>query len=124
MVYNRYEKMKKLFLMLFVMAGICFGANAQMCKSTGNVEYTIESGSNTKEISVKLHNYNEYKVTVTVTAKIVNNKGVEVDRQRTVVVQGKGSSEYKEKIVSFRGKGDGDVVVNECSVSIYVEKCE
>ena len=109
--------------MFIVMAGMFFVANAQMCRTTGNVEPVVSSDG--EYLVVDLHNYNDYKVTVTITATVVNTEGKEVVREKTVVVPRRGSKEYGEKKnIRFKGKGNPSVNKDESSVSIRVEMCD
>lgn len=116
--------MKKIFS-LIVMIGMFIGANAQMCKTTGGVDPTINGCRNCtgcSYVEVSLENTNSYKVTVYVDATIVDDEGNEDRRQKTVVI-----SANKTKTITFRTKNvKGETKcadVPECSVSLRVETC-
>lgn len=109
------------------MSGMFLFANAQvkgsMCTTTGGVEPTVTKGVY-GELVVNLENTNDYKVTVVLNVTVVDTEGNEVQRQKTVVVPAR----KKDKTVKFKTKKvkgeQKDVEVSECSVSLYVEKCD
>lgn len=114
-------------LMVLVIAGMFFSANAQvnMCKITGGVEAkSIVCGSASDEIVVTLTNTNSYKVTVNMDVVVVDTEGNETPRQKTVVI-----SANKEKEVIFRTKAiKGETKPSNARQSyvssLHVEMCE
>ena len=122
--------MRKLFLMILLIAGASFSADAQICHITKGVEVTgMSSGSNPGELNVTLSNTNDYKVTVDIQVTVVDVHDNNVDRTKTVVI-----SANKEKKVLFRGKkvkdadyssGYNKTDANESQVkSLIVSKCD
>lgn len=122
--------MRKLFLMILLIAGASFSADAQICHITKGVEVTdMSSGNSAGDLYVTLSNTNDYKVTVDIQVTVVDVHDNEVDRTKTVVI-----SANKEKKVLFRGKkvkdadyssGYNNTDAKQSQVkSIIVSKCD
>lgn len=105
--------MKKILLTLCLFAGIATTAMADtMCRQTMNVEPTMRVGSG--ELYVNCKNYNNYKVTVVITASING----ECERQSTIVVESGKEKEAK------LGKCNSAADESKCGVSLSVWKCD
>ena len=96
------------------MIGAAFTAKADtMCSQTMNVEPTMKVSSG--NLIVKCQNYNDYKVTVVITASI--NGGCE--RSATIVIP---KGETKEANLGKCGTTNADE--SQCGVSLSVWKCD
>ena len=105
--------MKKILLTLCLFAGIATTSMADtMCRQTMNVEPTMRVYAG--NLLVKCKNYNNYKVTVVITASING----ECERQSTIVVEGGNEKEAN------LGKCNSDAVESKCGVSLSVWKCD
>lgn len=79
--------MKKMLLILLIVVGFGFAANAQVCKNTGNVEWNIyKDGSRAQ---AEFTNFNDYQVTVEATINVVDKSGKTKQYRRTYVIAAK-----------------------------------
>lgn len=113
--------MKKWFFVF--MAVICLGlsANAQMCRTTANVEGTIsvDDMSGPDLVTVSFQNYNNYMVTIDYTLTIVDNKAGERTYTGSIVV----NANEKKVTRSFKSTGT-ETSANDCSIEFKVYKCD
>ena len=113
--------MKKWFFVF--MAVICLGlsANAQMCRTTANVEGTISVSNEYKpdQVTVSFKNYNNYMVTIDYTLTIVDSDAGERTYTDSIVV----NANETKKTRSFISTGD-NTSANDCSIEFKVYKCD
>lgn len=112
--------MKKWFFVF--MAVICLGlsANAQMCRTTANVEGTISVKDGTPDnVTVSFQNYNNYMVTIDYTLTIVDFSAGERTYTGSIVVNANETKETR----SFKSTG-WETSANDCSIEFKVYKCD
>lgn len=108
--------MKKFLLVLVAVVGFGLCSNAQMCKTTGNVEWNVTGSS---DATVTFTNNNSYQVTVSATITIVNSLGEEKSYDRTFVIKANDSKSY-DKL----NPKSGTVAADDCKVTMTVSKCD
>ena len=113
--------MKKWFFVF--MAVICLGlsANAQMCRTTANVEGTISVSDkpNIDLVTVSFQNYNNYMVTIDYTLTIVDSNAGERTYTGSIVVNANETKATR----SFNSTGSS-TIANDCSIEFKVYKCD
>lgn len=98
------------------------GINAQMCRSTGNVEIEISPDlDRANHVTFKYTNYNGYPVTVDSKIHLVDIDGKEKDVSRVFVIPANDSKEY----TFYQNKTGMNLFVPiECTAGMTVMKCD
>lgn len=98
------------------------GVNAQMCRSTGNVEIEISPDlERANTVTFRYVNHNNYQVTVDSQIRLVDIDGKHKEVSRVFVIPANSSKEYS---FSQSKTGMNLFVPIECTAGMKVMKCD